>query len=393
MKISFIHKGQSILRTIAYNALIIFVLLPGVRAIFKYLPEVAWLISFAGLLMVMVVSNLYCERLSKLFGNRYLIIISVTVVTIVVYFMYPFADGLKAVMRGSDEDDAVILGVLRLLQGENPYLDLTYLGNPSSTGFGVFLYYLPFVLFNAYSLGGIIAIGVVMAALVHTTGRLEDAGFFFYMLFSCVAVPELLVVGSDLIFVGSGIALLVLLVRLMSETRIWRRLVILAILCGVLASSRVNFLVLVPLVGFLLFSIWRSGAVVFVVLGSIVALLPSAIIYISDTQAFTPLHLLHTAQDILPTSILVAAAFVSMVMTIVGFILVRSDAAFFPLSVFLALLPALATLSIGDLCGVGGDFALWGGSTYLIPLVPLAAILVMQLRQSALVERSVEAEE
>lgn len=383
MHLQSLHDGQSAYRIIGYNTLIFFVLLPGIRAIFKYLPEYAWLVVIAEALAVIFVANSGGKWNKKLFGNAYLLTLLLMLATLALYMMYPVADGLKAVMRGSDQDDCVVLGALRLLAGQNPYLDLTYFGNPCSTGFGVLLYYLPFVLFNAYFLGGIFSIVVVMAALLRSTGRLEDAGFFFFLLFSCVAVPELLVVGSDLIFVGSGIALLVLLVRPLADSKQWGMLFLSALLCGVLASSRVNFLVLVPLIAFLLFSRWRSGAFLFVVFGAIIAFLPSLLIYLSDPQAFTPLHLLHKAQVIMPRGILIVAALVSVGMAIVGYFMVRRSAQALPLAVFLSLLPGLLTLSLGDLYGRGWNPALWEGANYLIPLLPIAALLVVEQRKSA----------
>jgi len=381
MQHRYLHGGASASGIIGYTALIFFVLLPGARAIFKYLPEYAWLVAVVELLLVVVVANISGEWVKKAFGNAYLQVALLLIAAAAVYVMYPVADGLKASLRGSDQDDCVVLGALRLLAGQNPYLDLTYFGNPCSTGFGVLLYYLPFVFFKAYFLGGIFSIAVLMASLVRSSGRLDDGGFFLFLLFSCVAVPELLVVGSDLIFVGSGIALLMLLVRSLPDSRQWGALFVSALLCGVLASSRVNFLVLVPLVGFLLFSRWRSGAAVFVVVGTLVALVPSAVIYFSDPQAFTPLHLLHKAQVIMPRAVLAAAAVVSAGMAIVGFFMVRRNAQALPLAVFLALLPGLVTLSFGDLYGRGWSLALWEGANYLVPLLPLAALLVVEQRK------------
>ena len=370
-------------RIIAYNALILFILFPGAHPIFKYLPDYAWFVAVFEVLAVMAVANASSARLEKVFGSGHLIAALMLLAAVAVYFMYPVADGLKALMRGSDQDDAVILGVSHLLAGQNPYISPTYFGFPCSTGVGVLLYYLPFVFFKAYFLGGIFSIGVVMAALWRFSGKLEDAGFFFFLLFSCVAVPQLLVVGSDLIFVGSGIALLVLLVAPLLDSRGWGMLFISAILSGVLASSRVNFLVLVPLVGFLLFSRWRAGAVVFVLIGAAVALLPSLAIYLSDPAAFTPLHLLHKAQVIMPRAFLFTAAVVSAVLAIAGFFMVRNDAGYFPLAVFLALLPALLTMTLGELYGHGWDPALSGGGNYLVPLLPLAAVLVLRQRRGS----------
>jgi len=134
--------------------------------------------------------------------------------------------------------------------------------------------------------------------------------------------------------------------------------------------------------GFLLFSRWRSGAFVFVAFSIIIALLPSLLIYFSDPQTFTPLHLLQKSQAILPRTVLAVVALVSVGMAILGFFMVQRNVQALPLAVFLALMPGLLTLSLGDLSMRGWNLGLWEGANYLIPLLPLSALLVVELRRT-----------
>ena len=74
------------------------------------------------------------------------------VAAIAVIFVYPYADGLKANLGGSDQDDAVMLCGQSLLSGEFPYAQRTYPNNPASPAPGMLLIFLPSILTGWYPL-------------------------------------------------------------------------------------------------------------------------------------------------------------------------------------------------------------------------------------------------
>lgn len=373
-------------RFIAFNALVFFALLPGARAIFKYTPDFQWIVFLAEFMLVSALLNSSKAWIKGVIGNRYLLALIGIGMVVAVYYMYPIADGLKVHRLGSDQDDCIMLGVARLLAGQNPYLDRTYFGNMCFTGFGVFAYYLPFVFLKVYFLGGLVALGSYFGYVFHGTRRYEDLGVLTILVFSCIAVPELLSTGSDLVFVGSGIALLSVMGMRVSTSKNWRVLLLMAVLAGLLSSARMNFLVIFPLVSIFLFLRWRAGAAVLFILAGMVAILPSLFIYLSSPADFTPLVLIGKGQSILPRVVILIALLLSITGVVTGLVMLRNDVARFPEAMFLSLMPGLLILSFGDLYGRSGSLALWEGANYLIPLVPLAAFLVLQLRQASLGE-------
>jgi len=371
-------------RFIAFNALVFFVLLPGLRAIFKYVHDYQWAVFLGEFLFVSILLSSSGTRLRSLLSNRYLLALIGIGMTVAIYYMYPIADGLKAHRLGSDQDDCVMLGVTRLLAGQNPYLDRTYFGNMCFTGFGVFAYYLPFVFFKVYFLGGLFALGVFFASVFYGTRRNEDIGVLMFLVFACIAVPELLSTGSDLVFVGSGIALLSVMGMRVCTTKKWGPLLLMALLAGLLSSARMNFLVIFPLVSLFVFPHWRAGAAVLFIASGMVAIFPSLFIYSSNPAAFTPLVLIGKGQSILPASMILVALLLSIFGVAAGYVMSQRNVSKLPTAMFFSLMPGLLILSLGDLQQRSGIIALWEGANYLIPLVPLAAFLVLQLRQASL---------
>jgi hypothetical protein len=53
----------------------------------------------------------------------------------------------------------------------------------------------------------------------------------------------------------------------------------------------------------------------------------------------------------------------------------------FPIAIFLILAPMLLMASIGELAYGQWDIAGWAGANYLIPLIPLAAYLLIDITQ------------
>jgi hypothetical protein len=140
--------------------LIFFVIAPNLRPIFKYFTFFqSGLFIIYSLFVILLVYLLQKNKLklyfSKLLGSYWLIFFIFLLVSLLIWLLYPIADGLKSQMRGLDQDDCVIIGVKQLVSLLHPYDKTSYLGNPCSTGLGIILLYSPFVLFNIYCLASI----------------------------------------------------------------------------------------------------------------------------------------------------------------------------------------------------------------------------------------------
>jgi hypothetical protein len=381
-------RTSQFFRKLTFATAIFYILAPGTRVFFRYSPGLPWLVwSIYGFSALVVAYLVILENRLKVFQqmlrNPWFIVFIFFTALVVTWYGYPIADGLKLQMQGSDQDDCVIISASRLARLRHPYMERSYLGNACSTGFGLLVLYMPFVLLHIYQLGAVFAILSVTICLYAFHGKLESVGLFLALLLSCVLIPELLVVGSDLILIGCGIALFAMMVTRAVERRSWVYLLILAVLCGLLASSRVNFLVLVPLMGMLVFMHWRIGAAGFFVVALLTAVVPSALIYFVNPQEFTPLHLLGKGQGLIPRPFLEITACVSAVAALVGTYLVKKNISFVPWAVFFSLAPGLVAVSIGDLAARSGNIGQWEGANYFVPLVPLAAVLLVSLKRQS----------
>lgn len=354
--------------------------LPGLRAIFKYSPYPSFIsclyLIFLPIFLLPLI-NRKLEKIQKVIGNPLTILLFLTVVTITCWIAYPFADALKLNMQGSDQDDCIILGVNRILNFSHPYGEKTYFGNPCSPGPGLLLLYAPFVIFHIYILGAIASIVAVVLGLYQKRGDWNIAGLWLVALFSSLIIPELLAVGSDLVLLGNGIAFLAIALPPTVRNRNLTFAICLSILCGLVASSRVNFIVIAPLVSLFVFAGWRRGGVIFFCISMLVAFIPSLYIYLLDPTIFTPLHLAGKSSNIAGLQMLAFGAFLSIGTALYSAFRARIDEAFIPMGLFISLAPMLLSVSLGDLSTRQWNIAAWDGANYLVPLIPLAALILV----------------
>ena len=353
--------------------------LPGLRTFYKYLPypDLLWIIFL--LAESAVLFGLFSKRFPRLLlwlANPYLIFTVFLILILVVWNGYPIADGLKTQMRGSDQDDCVILGASHLLNLHYPYTERSYFGNPCSTGPGMLLLYLPFVWIHAYALGAT----TVLAALCVILKKIQNSwffvGLFLTILLSCLALDELLIVGSDLVGLGLGIAILGVAIPKVVSHRRYSVLILLGLLCGLISASRLNFLLLFPFISLVIFFHSKISALIFFASALFSSLVPSIVLYIHDSVHFTPLHLASKAGLLLsPSAITVSLCFCA-ILGIGALVLGKRSLQALPSCLFLILFPMLLSLALADLSQRNFDFAQWEGANYLIPTIPLVAFFL-----------------
>ena len=359
-----------------------YLLLPGFRAIFKYSPYPSLIcclyLIFVSLFLLLLVNG-KLEKIQWVIGNPLSISLFLLAVAIACWIAYPFADALKLNMQGSDQDDCIILGTNRILNFSHPYSEKTYFGNPCSPGPGLLLLYAPFVIFHIYILGAISSIAAVVLSLYQKWGDWNIAGLWLIALFSSLVIPELLTVGSDLVLLGNGIAFLAIALPNMVRNKNLTSAIYLSILCGLLASSRINFIVMAPLISLFVFASWRRGGVIFFCLSMLVTFIPSLYIYLLDPAIFTPFHLAGKSTNIAGPQILIFGAILSIGTAIYSALRVRIDTTFIAMGLFISLVPMLLSVSLGDLSNRHWNIAAWDGANYLVPLIPLAALILVTL--------------
>lgn len=152
---------------------------------------------------------------------------------------YP-AVNTHAPNRGSDDDDAHEVGVRALLNGENPYAQLTYLGNAISPMAGALLLAAPFVLVDLIAAQNVFWLVVFFLVLARERGGIPTALGLCWASLLCLAVLHDLATGTS--HAANGIYVVVGLAWL---TRA-RGSTASAIFFGVTLASRANFMFLLP---------------------------------------------------------------------------------------------------------------------------------------------------
>jgi hypothetical protein len=279
-------------------------------------------------------------------------------------------------MRGSDQDDCVIIGVKQLVSLLHPYDKTSYLGNPCSTGLGIILLYSPFVLLNIYCLASIFLAYLCTYVIRGNSRNFYVASVFTILQFSSIFSMELLIVGSDLIFVGFGLVLLSfqtinLVLKKNTYNIFW-----LAAFAGLLSSSRINFLVIAPIISIFIFIHWQKGGLLFALYSISVAIIPSTILYFVDSSKFSPFHLLEKSNLLLQGGLKEVAILLSILAFLFSCNLIKKSIRLLPISLFLCLLPSLLSLSFGDLLLRKLNFAMWEGANYLAPIIPLSFAII-----------------
>lgn len=360
--------------------LIFFVIAPNLRPIFRYFTffqSGLFIIYslFVFLLVYLLQKNKFKFYFSKLLGSYWFIFFIFLLVTLLIWFLYPIADGLKSQMRGSDQDDCVIISVKQLASLLHPYVKTSYYGNPCSTGLGIILLYFPFVLFNIYFLASI----SFAYLCVNVIARFRDtytASAFLILQFSSLFSFELLIVGSDLIFLGFGLVLLIFQIINLVLKKNTYNIFWLAVFAGLLSSSRINFLVIAPIISIFIFIHWQRGGLLFGLFSISTAIIPSSIVYFIDPSKFSPFHLIEKSNLLLQGGLKEVAIFLSILAFLFSCNLIKKSIKLLPISLFLCLLPSLLFLSFSDLLLRKLNFATWEGANYLAPIIPLSFAII-----------------
>ncbi|MET0526463.1 MAG: hypothetical protein ABWZ91_16785, partial [Nocardioides sp.] len=121
------------------------------RFFFKYvdpLPGAAYA-AYVALGLVAWTLVVRSPRLFRLLGSRGVLAAGLAVLTGMVGVAYPRADALRAVRRGSDQDDCVRALVDNVMALRAPY-GMGYFGDPCSTGPGELVPYLPVAVWGGW---------------------------------------------------------------------------------------------------------------------------------------------------------------------------------------------------------------------------------------------------
>lgn len=230
------------------------------------------------------------ERVERIFGP--LLAVTLFGLLTLTLTMHPIAEsGYWG--GGSDSDDALDLATERLLRGEHPYRELTYLGNPVSQFPGSLFMAVPFVM----SLGSAVLQNVFwIAVLVFFLRRRSvrpAAPLIMVWTMLCVS-PVILhkfVTGND--YITNSIVVLICTMWLLEESEAGdkRRGMIPAILLGLTLSTRPVFLVTAPILFVVMFRRKGLRRAILISLVIVTAFLVVTLpFYLWVPADFSPLH-------------------------------------------------------------------------------------------------------
>ena len=149
-----------------------------------------------------------------------------------------------------------------------------------------------------------------------------------------------------------------------------------ALLVGLLASSRINFLILVPITSLFIYFHWRNAALLFGLISLCIATVPSIYVFSLSPADFTPFHLLIKAKGLLGNGLAELFVGLFLVTFFFGVYLARKSISNISSSIFISIAPTLIAPAIGDLLIFrNGQLSQWEGASYLLPLFPLGIAL------------------
>lgn len=287
--------------------------------------------------------------------------------------IYPRADGLKAVGRGTDADDSMILGATNLVRHFDPYRSTTYFGNPISPGPGWVLLASPFSLTGLWALFFPLSVAVLYFVARASGADLEAAAGGAIVLVSGLGIWEMMVQGGDLFPLGVGVALCLFALR--DGGPRGRRFWVFVGLLALLSTARlvVPFLLLPPVFLYLLRSRGRLVAMRFLA-GTTLATLGIHVVFYLRAADYMPLHLVAKGLQILEGlpawTLVVVAAGLGAGAYGLRRRLAELDHERLVLLTATAFAVPLLVVAVADLSVRGFDLADWEGSNYAAVAVP-----------------------
>jgi len=359
--------------------LLLFLQLPSLRPLYKYLPSGLHKLIPLYLLAVFFGYALFFKSpglsgLIKKFLNRRVVLIAfIVLITLVNFFVYPIADSLKYQGKGSDQDDALIVTAANLVRGKNPYQAHTYFySNPISPGPGWIILCFPFTLLKGlYFLLTPFYIILLLLLLRRITGSYFSGNIFLILCLSSLAFWETMVAGSDMFAIGALFTLSVCAVFYSIEKG-GILLFLSMLLLGFAATSRVVFIYIIPVIGILLFRRSKFKHLVYLLAALAIAILLHLIFYLWNTASYTPLHLLAKGGRLLASGLKPCAVILTLAVLTVTYLKVKSNISSWLFFFCLSLAVPLFFVAIGDLVNMRNfNFALWEGANYLLILMPI----------------------
>lgn len=351
---------------------------PSLRAFVKYLPEslhvlIPLYLAAAFFVYAWIVRT---NKLRRAFDSRALMLGLIAMHVALNLFIYPQADALKYQGRGSPQDDALIVGGERLVEGLNPFEGETFKKEWVSAGPAWIVLALPFTLTGMFAL--FTPFWVALTAFIIERLHTRRAALLFLILcFSSPVVWELSVTGSDMVAMGCAFLLLVLWsFHAWTNGSTFAKFASALFAAGV-TTSRIVFGYLHLLVaGFLLRRNFKTAvAYGIATLGLFVLIqLP---FYLWNPERYFPLTRFFMAKGMLsPTLEILSLITTAAALLYIALKTELSERGWVK-GALLSLLVTMFWSTLGDLNMMGFKLSVWEGANYFGPLIPMAVFFVV----------------
>jgi hypothetical protein len=362
---------------VAPLAALLLITLPALRPAEKYLGSWLWWIPYFLVCISLIhhVTKKQTASISKLLRSPVFIWGVPFVLAVISTIFYPRADALKLEMQGQDQDDCTILGVNAIFLGANPVSTPTYFGNPCSNMLGAIIPHIPFVLMGLMGLAGPIFLAIAVAILYFRKVDRLQIGLFVAIVAGTPASLELMVNGSDFVFIGfMSLVSSILVSNSVSSNFLSNKVFYpLALLVGLIASTRINMPIFALPFGLILLT-RKNRWLLFTFLVSLIVIVPNLIVFLSSPDDFAPLHLISKGQSLVPGVFYFLMFAATGVAIVLGYVLWRKSKVDELSLVLLIVSPHLIFLAFGDLIfNRRFDFFWWEGANYLFLLTPMLA--------------------
>ncbi|MBF0442617.1 MAG: hypothetical protein HQK54_11980 [Oligoflexales bacterium] len=297
------------------------------------------------------------------------------VFSIIVYHIYFYAQELKLQRKGSDFDDCILRGARLMTSGFSPYKEKSYLGNPCSPGPIVHMIHLPFIKLGIFQLATAFWLFVTTITLRVMERNWIFPNIFLLILCSSPIFWGISVIGCDYVTFSCILLLSVLSLKQCVIKQNHESIIITAVLCGIMAGTRVNFLYLPFAFAFALFFYHRKAIPMFLLISCLIAFLPGAYFYFLDPNSFTPFHVLTRGHQALSPVPMIITLVINIALFILGTCKFRKNVDNILLFFLFIVAPSLIFLSIGSLFWVKLNIIEWEGANYFVPIYPMLAAI------------------
>ncbi len=356
--------------------------LPALRAVFKYLAEIHWLLVPVYLLATLLFTSLLLHSLPvrrKLEQTSSLATFTGLILIILVanLWLYPIADARSEQGKGSDQDHSLIIAGERLYQGNNPYKGEHWPHESAAAGPGWIILASPLAATGQYVFLNPLIIALTACLLAFVRRSFFAGVIFLLLMMSSLAFWELTVVGSDMISIGCLMLIATIIVYYG-----WQRgglaKALSAILLAFVATGRAVFFYLIPLFAFFQRKRQPASSLMFLLIAGGVFTALNLVFYLWTPEWYLPLHVFWKGELLMGRWFYLAAGLACIVVAFLAAKSVSNDLPSWILNCWITILIGMSFAALGDLWSSSFIFSQWEGANYLGVAMPgYAAFLAL----------------